>query len=74
MSASHARSNHPFDSRTEHPRTSSMRVLDSPRVLCVCLVSQMMRSWTEQMGHPLATIAEETWEGTSCTLELRQSW
>lgn len=51
-----------------------MRVLDSPRVLCVCLVSQMMRSWTEQMGHPLATITEETWEGTSCTLELRQSW
>ena len=34
----------------------------------------MMRSWTEQMGHPLATVTKETWEGTSCTLEFKQSW
>lgn len=37
-------------------------------------VLQMMRSWTEQMGHPLATVTKETWEGTTCTLEFRQSW
>ncbi|CAM9808130.1 unnamed protein product [Ectocarpus sp. 4 AP-2014] len=37
-------------------------------------IGQMMRSWTEQMGHPLATITKETWEATSCTLEFRQSW
>ncbi|CAM9646828.1 unnamed protein product, partial [Laminaria digitata] len=37
-------------------------------------IAKMMRSWTEQMGHPLATVTKETWEGTSCTLEFKQSW
>ncbi|CAN0362558.1 unnamed protein product [Ascophyllum nodosum] len=37
-------------------------------------IGQLMRSWTEQMGHPLATITKETWEETSCTLEIQQTW
>eukprot|EP00752_Nemacystus_decipiens_P007190 g6439.t1 len=37
-------------------------------------IGEMMRSWTEQMGHPLATVTKETWEGATCTLEFRQSW
>ncbi|CAM9875213.1 unnamed protein product, partial [Discosporangium mesarthrocarpum] len=37
-------------------------------------IGQLMRSWTEQMGHPMIKVTKETWTPTSVTLELQQSW
>jgi len=37
-------------------------------------VSEMMGSWTEQMGFPMLSVTDEKWEDTSVTLTLQQDW
>eukprot|EP00560_Eucampia_antarctica_P008788 CAMPEP_0197828290 /NCGR_PEP_ID=MMETSP1437-20131217/4888_1 /TAXON_ID=49252 ORGANISM="Eucampia antarctica, Strain CCMP1452" /NCGR_SAMPLE_ID=MMETSP1437 /ASSEMBLY_ACC=CAM_ASM_001096 /LENGTH=878 /DNA_ID=CAMNT_0043429459 /DNA_START=39 /DNA_END=2672 /DNA_ORIENTATION=- len=37
-------------------------------------ISEMMKSWTEQMGYPLITVTNEHWEAHQVTLTLSQEW
>lgn len=37
-------------------------------------VSEMMASWTEQMGFPLIKVVKEDWQDDKVVLELEQSW
>ncbi|KAG7368830.1 aminopeptidase [Nitzschia inconspicua] len=37
-------------------------------------VSEMMASWTEQMGFPLLKVLKEDWQDDKVVLELEQSW
>jgi puromycin-sensitive aminopeptidase len=37
-------------------------------------VSEMMASWTEQMGFPLLKVVKENWQDDKVVLELEQTW